>query len=120
MTRPAATDTYGAGVTESPSILLAPPAGMRDLLPPEASARAELSSKLTRLFTRWGYQLVTTPPFEHAEVIERGLDALDRRDLLRFVDPSTGEVALLRLVSPGGIGLAYRVTAIRSCTEIPP
>lgn len=75
---------------------LAPPAGMRDLLPPEATARAQLASRLTRLFDAWGYQLVTTPPFEHAEVIERGLDTLDRRDLLRFVDPDTGEVALLR------------------------
>ncbi|MCB9591223.1 MAG: ATP phosphoribosyltransferase regulatory subunit [Sandaracinaceae bacterium] len=69
---------------------------MRDLLPPEADARAWLSSRLIRCFGRWGYQRVTTPPFEVAEVIERGLDALDRRDLLRFVDPSTGEVALLR------------------------
>lgn len=69
---------------------------MRDLLPPEADARAWLSSRLVRCFSRWGYQRVTTPPFEHADVIERGLDALDRRDLLRFVDPSTGEVALLR------------------------
>ncbi|GAB5548204.1 MAG: ATP phosphoribosyltransferase regulatory subunit [Sandaracinaceae bacterium] len=75
---------------------LAPPAGMRDLLPPEATARSQLASRLTDLFDAWGYQLVTTPPFEHAEVIERGLDTLDRRDLLRFVDPDTGEVALLR------------------------
>ena len=78
------------------SIPLAPPAGMRDLLPPEATARAQLASRLIRLFETWGYELVTTPPFEHAEVIERGLDTLDRRDLLRFVEPDTGEVALLR------------------------
>jgi ATP phosphoribosyltransferase regulatory subunit len=69
---------------------------MRDLLPPEAAARAWLGSKLTDLFHRWGYDLVTTPPFEHAEVLERGLETVDRRDLLRFVEPETGEVALLR------------------------
>ena len=69
---------------------------MRDLLPPEATARAQLAGRLTALFAAWGYDLVTTPPFEHAEVIERGLDTLDRRDLLRFVEPDTGEVALLR------------------------
>ncbi len=69
---------------------------MRDLLPPDAAARAWLGSRLIRCFGRWGYQRVTTPPFEHADVIERGLGPLDRRDLLRFVDPSTGEVALLR------------------------
>jgi len=68
---------------------------MRDLLPPDADARAWLGSRLLRCFAQWGYQRVTTPPFEHADVIERGLGALDRRDLLRFVDPSTGEVALL-------------------------
>lgn len=83
-------------MTESLSIPLAPPAGMFDLLPPEASARAALSSTLIRLFERWGYQLTITPPFEHAEVIERGRGVLDHRELLRFVDPSTGEVALLR------------------------
>lgn len=69
---------------------------MRDLLPPEAAARAWLGSHLTALFGAWGYELVTTPPFEHAEVIERGLETVDRRDLLRFVEPETGEVALLR------------------------
>lgn len=78
------------------SFPLAPPSGMRDLLPPEATARAQLAGRLTALFASWGYDLVTTPPFEHAEVIERGLDTLDRRDLLRFVEPDTGEVALLR------------------------
>lgn len=115
-------------MTEPTSIPLAPPAGMRDLLPPEADARAWLSSKLIRCFARWGYQRVTTPPFEHAEVIERGLDALDRRDLLRFVDPSTGEVALLRpditpqiaRIVATGLGdrpaphrLAYAATVVR-------
>ncbi len=78
------------------SFPLAPPAGMRDLLPPDAAAYAWLASRLTRLFGTWGYELVTTPPFEHAEVIERGLETVDRRDLLRFVEPETGEVALLR------------------------
>jgi len=96
LTRRGRPDIGAHGVTEPSSIPLAPPAGMRDLLPPEASARAWLGSQLLRCFARWGYQRVTTPPFEHADVIERGLDTLDRRDLLRFVDPSTGEVALLR------------------------
>ncbi len=78
------------------SFPLAPPGGMRDLLPPDAAARAWLGGHLTALFGAWGYDLVTTPPFEHAEVIERGLETVDRRDLLRFVEPQTGEVALLR------------------------
>lgn len=69
---------------------------MRDLLPPEAAARSWLSRRVTQIFETWGYELVTTPPFEHAEVLERGLETIDRRDLLRFVEPESGEVALLR------------------------
>jgi ATP phosphoribosyltransferase regulatory subunit len=69
---------------------------MRDLLPPDAAAQAWLASRVTAIFESWGYDLVTTPTFEHAEVIERGLETVDRRDLLRFVEPDTGEVALLR------------------------
>jgi ATP phosphoribosyltransferase regulatory subunit len=47
-------------------------------------------------FDLYGYQRVTTPPVEYAEVIERGLGTVDRRDLVRFVEPDSGEVALLR------------------------
>ncbi len=75
---------------------LAPPAGMRDLLPPESADRRALGARLLQTFALHGYELVTTPPFEHAEVLERGLATVDRRDLLRFVEPETGEVALLR------------------------
>lgn len=75
---------------------LAPPGGMRDLLYPEAAERRMLLASILRVFAQHGYDLVTTPPFELASVIERGLAAVDRRDLLRFVEPDTGEVALLR------------------------
>ncbi len=69
---------------------------MRDLLHPSSADRRALSARLLRTFSLHGYDLVTTPPFEHAEVLERGLATVDRRDLLRFVEPETGEVALLR------------------------
>jgi ATP phosphoribosyltransferase regulatory subunit len=69
---------------------------MADLLPPEAAARQRFAGKLSETFASFGYELVTTPLFEHAEVIERGLDSSDRRALLRFVEPESGEVALLR------------------------
>ncbi len=75
---------------------LAPPGGMRDLLPPASSNRKLLSRRLMDAFALYGYDRVTTPPFEHADVLERGLATVDRRDLLRFVEPETGEVALLR------------------------
>ncbi|MFW5920741.1 MAG: ATP phosphoribosyltransferase regulatory subunit [Polyangiales bacterium] len=79
-----------------PGLPLAPPVGMRDLLLPESTARRALGQRLRETFALWGYDLVTTPPFEHSEVLERGLETIDRRDLLRFVEPETGEVALLR------------------------
>ena len=69
---------------------------MRDLLPPGSMARTLLWQRLMETFDLYGYQRVTTPPVEYAEVIERGLGTVDRRDLVRFVEPDSGEVALLR------------------------
>jgi len=40
--------------------------------------------------------VVTPPVFEFAEVLERGLGTLDPTDVLRFVEPESGEVAALR------------------------
>jgi ATP phosphoribosyltransferase regulatory subunit len=47
-------------------------------------------------FTLHGYALVTPPVFEFAEVLERGLGTLDPAEVLRFVEPESGEVAALR------------------------
>jgi len=72
------------------------PKGMGDLLPPEAEERRTLTRLVINRFELSGYDLIVTPLFEHAEVVERGTDALDPRDLLRFVEPESGEVAVLR------------------------
>jgi ATP phosphoribosyltransferase regulatory subunit len=72
------------------------PAGMRDLLPPMAARRRGLVDTLLGVFASYGYALVDTPSFEYASVLEPGLHTMDRRELLRFVEPETGEVALLR------------------------
>jgi len=69
---------------------------MRDLLPPDAERRARLSANVAATFASYGYERVGTPPFEHAEVLERGLRDFERRSLLRFVESESGEVALLR------------------------
>jgi ATP phosphoribosyltransferase regulatory subunit len=79
-----------------PRAPLRTPKGMGDLLPPEATARRALTRVVLHSFELCGYDLVLTPLFEHAEVVERGIDALDPRDLLRFVEPESGEVAVLR------------------------
>src|SRR5580693_7280307 len=72
------------------------PAGMRDLLPEEAAARRSLARQMLDRFALHGYALVTLPVFEFAEVLERGLGMLDPADVLRFVEPESGEVAALR------------------------
>jgi ATP phosphoribosyltransferase regulatory subunit len=69
---------------------------MRDLLPEEAAARRELARVILDRFLLHGYAIVTPPVFEFAEVLERGLGTLDPTDVLRFVEPESGEVAALR------------------------
>jgi ATP phosphoribosyltransferase regulatory subunit len=72
------------------------PVGLRDLLPEEARARKELADCVLQHFALYGYQQVTPPAFELAEVLERGLGDLDPRDVLRFVEPESGEIVALR------------------------
>jgi ATP phosphoribosyltransferase regulatory subunit len=69
---------------------------MRDLLPPVARRQGELARRITRCFELHGYEIVTLPVFEYAEVLERGLGALDSSEVLRFVEPESGEVVALR------------------------
>jgi ATP phosphoribosyltransferase regulatory subunit len=82
--------------TPLPSLQHPLPAGMRDLLPEEAAARRDLSRTMLDRFALHGFALVTPPVFEFAEVLERGLGTLDPADVLRFVEPESGEVAALR------------------------
>jgi ATP phosphoribosyltransferase regulatory subunit len=69
---------------------------MRVLLPEEAASRRAISRKVLESFALHGFSLVTPPAFEFAEVLERGLGTLDPTDVLRFVEPESGEVAALR------------------------
>ncbi len=101
---------------------------MRDLLPAEARARRALGRRVIEHFGLHGFHLVTPPVFELAEVLERGLGTLDPSDVLRFVEPESGEVAALRpdmtpqiarMVStrlarePGPVRLCYEGTIVR-------
>lgn len=72
------------------------PKGMGDLLPPTAEDQRALTRELLSGLGRAGYDLVMPPLFEHAHVVELGNNAVDRRDLLRFVEAQSGEVAVLR------------------------
>ncbi len=72
------------------------PGGMRDLLPEEARGRRALAKCVLDRLALAGFALVTPPAFEFADVLERGLGTLDPADVLRFVEPESGEVAALR------------------------
>ncbi len=93
------------------------PAGMRDLLPEEAAARRALARDVLDTVALHGYALVTLPVFEFAEVLERGLGTLDPADVLRFVEPESGEVAVLR---PDMTPQIARVVATRLRDRPPP
>jgi len=69
---------------------------MRDLLPEEAAARRALGRRILDQVELHGYALVTLPAFEFSEVLERGLGTLDPADVLRFIEPESGEVAAFR------------------------
>lgn len=80
--------------TRSPTTPVTPQ-GTGDLLPPEAQVRRALAQRVIGSFERAGYELVVPPTFEHADVVARG-NEIDSRDLLRFVEPESGEVAVMR------------------------
>jgi len=101
---------------------------MRDLLPAEAEAQGRLASCALRAFELHGFQQVSVPAFEYADVLERGLGMIEPHSILRFVEPETGEVVALRpdmtpqvarLVStrltecPGPVRLSYRGSVLR-------
>jgi ATP phosphoribosyltransferase regulatory subunit len=90
---------------------------MRDLLPEEARSRRAILRRALERFGLWGYAVVTPPAFEFADVLERGLGTLDPADVLRFVEPESGEVAALR---PDVTPQIARMIATRLSDRPPP
>lgn len=93
------------------------PAGMRDLLPEEAASRRALSRTILERFALFGYRLVIPPAFELANVVERGLGAAAAADVLRFIEPESGDVAVLR---PDMTPQIARIVATRMREHAPP
>lgn len=104
------------------------PVGMRDFLPEEAERRQRLSRRVLASMKSFGYTLVVPPAFEFADVLERGLGALPPSEVLRFIEPESGDVAALRpdmtpqvarilatrlLDRPAPFRLAYEGTVLR-------
>lgn len=72
------------------------PQGVRDFAPDIAEEIRKIEESLLGEFTLWGYRRVITPLFESLESILIGLGDDLRDKVLKFVDPSTGDVAALR------------------------
>lgn len=106
------------GRRRAPGALAHPlPAGMRDLLPEEALRQLALSRDILQSFDRFGYEPVSVPPFEYAEVLEHDMGPLDPAHVLRFVEPETGEVVALR---PDMTPQVARLVATRLSDAPPP
>jgi ATP phosphoribosyltransferase regulatory subunit len=93
------------------------PPGMRDLLPEEAASRRDLARRVMERFSLHGYRLVTPPAFELASVLERGLGAATADDVVRFIEPESGDVAVLR---PDMTPQVARIVATRLGDREPP
>jgi ATP phosphoribosyltransferase regulatory subunit len=71
------------------------PEGLRDRLPPEADASARLVRAVLDTVAAYGYERVQTPLAEF-EASLTGALGISSRDLLRFVDPVSGETMAVR------------------------
>ncbi|MEY2928111.1 MAG: hypothetical protein RL367_2588 [Pseudomonadota bacterium] len=81
------------------------PTGFRDRLPPEADASARLVRAILDTVAAWGYERVQPPLAE----FESGLTACSP-DSLRFVDPVSGRMMVVRTDMTGQVG---RIAATR-------
>jgi ATP phosphoribosyltransferase regulatory subunit len=79
------------------------PTGFRDRLPPEADASARLVRAILDCVASYGYERVQTPLAEFEASLSGALGTKPR-DLLRFVDPVSGETMAVRSDITGQIG----------------
>jgi ATP phosphoribosyltransferase regulatory subunit len=79
------------------------PTGFRDRLPPEADASARLVRAVLDTVAAYGYERVQTPLAEFESTLTGALGT-SSRDLLRFVDPVSGETMAVRSDITGQIG----------------
>jgi len=72
------------------------PQGVKDFTPEKAEEIRRIEDILLEEFSRWGYKRVVTPLFEYLESISVGLGDELKQKIMKFVDPSTGDVVALR------------------------
>jgi ATP phosphoribosyltransferase regulatory subunit len=72
------------------------PAGLRDLLPPEAEAEAWATAVLMETFSAHGYQRVKPPLLEFEDTLLAGTGAAVADHTFRLMDPDTHRMVALR------------------------
>ncbi len=72
------------------------PQGVKDYIPRKAEELRRVEEGLLEEFARWGYRRIITPLFEYLGPLSIGLDDELKNKIIKFVDPSTGEVVALR------------------------
>lgn len=72
------------------------PQGVKDYIPRKAEELRRVQEGLLEEFARWGYRRIITPLFEYMGPLSLGLGEELQNKLIKFVDPSTGEVVALR------------------------
>ncbi len=72
------------------------PQGVKDYIPRKAEELRRVEEGLLEEFARWGYRRIITPLFEYLGPLSVGLGDELKNKIIKFVDPSTGEVVALR------------------------
>src|SRR5512133_4304273 len=72
------------------------PSGLRDLTPDHSAHLADLSARLPQVFSSLGYRRVFLPTLERLDVVERGLSHAAMADVMKFVEPGSGEAVAIR------------------------
>ena len=72
------------------------PKGVRVYLPPQASRKREIETKLLSVFQRWGFQEIVTPSFEYYDVLALGVGEEFRDRTFKLTEQATGRLLVLR------------------------
>jgi len=72
------------------------PQGVKDYTPLKAEELRRVEDGLLEEFARWGYRKLITPLFEFVEPLSIGLGDELKNKVMKFVDPSTGDIVALR------------------------
>ena len=75
---------------------LSHPQGVKDYIPEKAEELRRIEDGLLEEFSRWGYRKIITPLFEYLGPLSVGLGDDLKSKVMKFVDPSTGEIVALR------------------------